>query len=366
MLPFPDLLRFEFENFSVNAKTELRKLLTQNVLDRNEDGWQLVLDPCYPTIALSNKNKKADVEAAVSIILRNKLGAVANEQKRGVHHFKAGRSRRFFFLDEWTKIIDKSNNIITNSGSLVIEIEIQRVKHSRIHIQNPFAKNMLHLLESGHMADMTFEVQDARIKAHKLILEANAPMLASFCEGADEESPVPMYDTKPEVFRHVLQYVYGGVPPSKSVIEKCGASIIHAADRYGVVNLKLAVEHVIVGMGLISIHNVVDFLLFADAHSCALLRETAMAYFVARAKDIFKLKTSSKLSQSAELMHEIMFAVLYGESELSAPVESDYSTLSVSALRCKLNQKGLELDGSKKMLIARLEASRSKKTHHAE
>eukprot|EP00569_Conticribra_weissflogii_P012705 CAMPEP_0171383706 /NCGR_PEP_ID=MMETSP0879-20121228/37077_1 /TAXON_ID=67004 /ORGANISM="Thalassiosira weissflogii, Strain CCMP1336" /LENGTH=123 /DNA_ID=CAMNT_0011895803 /DNA_START=12 /DNA_END=380 /DNA_ORIENTATION=+ len=123
MSPSPDLLRFEFENFPVNAKSKLCKLLTQTTLDRDENGWQLILDPGYPTITLSSKNKKADVEAAVSIILRNKLGAVAIEQKRGVHHFKAGKSRRFFFFDEWTKIIDKSNTILSSNGSLVIEIE---------------------------------------------------------------------------------------------------------------------------------------------------------------------------------------------------------------------------------------------------
>ena len=53
-----------------------------------------------------------------------------------------------------------------------------------------------------------------------------------------------------------------------------GKDAIEAANRYGVVNLKLAVETALVELLVIIIQNVMDYLLFADAKICPLLKES--------------------------------------------------------------------------------------------
>ena len=106
-------------------------------------------------------------------------------------------------------------------------------------------------------------------------------------------------DSSPEVFRIVLRYVYGGdaselVGRLTSKI-KDARDIIEAADRYGVVGLKLAMETALVDGLVINLNNVVDWILFADAKTCPLLKEYATSYFSAVAKDIFKDKESKAI-----------------------------------------------------------------------
>ena len=54
---------------------------------------------------------------------------------------------------------------------------------------------MLKLLENGQGADVTFKVQGKDVLAHKLILEASSPFLATFCEGVVEGTAVEIQET---------------------------------------------------------------------------------------------------------------------------------------------------------------------------
>ena len=130
--------------------------------------------------------------------------------------------------------------------------------------------------------------------------------------------------------------------------------------RYGVVGLKLAVESIIVRSGVVAVQNVVDYLLFADSTTCPLLKEHCLAYFLVRTDDIFMTKSITKLRESGKISFMVLAAVLNNEHALhySERDDSNYSSLSVEQLRRKLFKKGLELDGSKKMLLARLREQR--------
>jgi len=135
-----------------------------------------------------------------------------------------------------------------------------------------------------------------------------------------------------------------------------GKSIIDAANRYGVVGLKLAVETILVESLLITKSNVSDWLLFADAKMCPLLKEQAVSYFVARAGDLLKEESSKKLKESPKLMEELML-----EISNSATNDTRFSNtgrnMSVNELRKKLDEKGLDVDGSKEIMLSRLESS---------
>ena len=55
--------------------------------------------------------------------------------------------------------------------ALVIDIEVQFMSKSRnFRPPNPFASNMLKLLENGDDADVVFKIEDTLIPAHKLAL----------------------------------------------------------------------------------------------------------------------------------------------------------------------------------------------------
>ncbi|KAL7536735.1 hypothetical protein ACHAXR_007371 [Thalassiosira sp. AJA248-18] len=108
--------------------------------------------------------------------------------------------------------------------------------------------------------------------------------------------------------------------------------------------------------------NVVDWLLFADAKTCPLLKEYAISFFVTRADDLLSLESSKKVKDSPELMEELMIAVakdrdMYKEKAKAGIIFQNPSRVTVGELRRKLDERGLGVDGSKEILVSRLEGS---------
>jgi hypothetical protein len=91
-----------------------------------------------------------------------------------------------------------------------------------------------------------------------------------------------------------------------------------------------------------------------------LLKEYAIAFFVARTNDILHSLSSTALKQSPDLMEELMIAV--SDNSVKS-VENKYNpiALSVRKLRNQLAEKGLDNDGSREMLVAFLESSTKRK-----
>ena len=356
----PELLRFVYDDFK--AKSEHATKIYQFVTDCQGNSWRLALYPDYPTVTLSNRGKH-DLDVTISTILRDSKGCISHEQRRGLQHFKAGNGRSYIFLLEWSKIINRQDKILNAKKELVIEVEITHVKSdvldcaASVSHLNSFGQNMiLKLLGNEESADVLFEVQEThRYVAHRILLEANAPVLANFCEHADKDTAVPISNTSPIIFECILRYVYGGEVPSNDIIKKHVIELLKAADRFGVVGLKLAVESSIIRLGIVNVQNVVEFLLFSDCLTLGLLKEYTLSYFVTRAKDIFKTKSASRLKQSGKLSFEVIEAIINNEDTSQASDHDKYGMLSVEQLRRKLAKRGvLDLDGSKKMLVSRL------------
>mmetsp|Transcript_11521 Transcript_11521/g.17110 ORF Transcript_11521/g.17110 Transcript_11521/m.17110 type:complete len:294 (+) Transcript_11521:71-952(+) len=255
------------------------------------------------------------------------------------------------------------------------------------------------LLQEDHnddtsLADVHFQINDeVVIHAHKLILKMNAPELYLLCEDADTNQSIPITGISEEVFRIVLYYAYGGTfpkrepikasSPEKEPILKLGLEIIEAADRYGMIELKILVETYLVAYRVMRKHNVADMLLFADAKNCALLKEYAFAYAISRSRDIINSELSAKLKESNSLLQELFVAAaeiperrasmggasgtggVGGSSHcgsLNGSVEDDLvfhrRSLCVNELRIELSENDLEVDGSKEILESRLEQMR--------
>ena len=68
-----------------------------------------------------------------------------------------------------------------------------------------------------------------------------------------------------------------------------------------------------------------------------------------------------QVKESPAIMAELMVVGFGGSTERPAPSdpdgERDYKRMSVSTLRKKLDEKRFDVDGSKEMLISRLEAA---------
>mmetsp|Transcript_25452 Transcript_25452/g.46035 ORF Transcript_25452/g.46035 Transcript_25452/m.46035 type:complete len:152 (-) Transcript_25452:108-563(-) len=147
----------------------------------------------------------------------------------------------------------------------------------------------------------------------------------------------------------MLCYIYGGGIFENDMKENA-KDIIEACDKYGVVNLKLEAEACYAKHTTFTVDNVLDNLLYADAKNCALLKEAVMDFIVENGRDIIGKVSFEDVPGS--MMTDLLTAVTRGKKKDDGP--RDYDTMRVSTLRKKLHEKGLDIDGSREMMIGRL------------
>lgn len=273
------------------------------------------------------------------------------------------------------------------SGALVIEVRMKQIEATDTPVppfipDNPLRENILKKFMDEESADVLIEVGSgetsertrtrnkgtrktkkakttslatyhssvATFYAHHLILKDGAPALAELCNSAKKTSPIiQITDVKPIIFRHMLCYIYGGGIFENDMKENA-KDIIEACDKYGVVNLKLEAEACYAKHTTFTVDNVLDNLLYADAKNCALLKEAVMDFIVENGRDIIGKVSFEDVPGS--MMTDLLTAVTRGKKKDDGP--RDYDTMRVSTLRKKLHEKGLDIDGSREMMIGRL------------
>ena len=272
-------------------------------------------------------------------------------------------------------VLDVSNDHLVN-GDLIIEVDIQvmRDKPPSWTPTNTLSMDMLKLLDAADAdsADITFEIGDGDgtktrsrqgdhqlFYAHKTILSARSPALSSLADDFTSGAPIPITDVHPDLFRMLLRFIYGGEVPPNDTLRKDARAIVRAADRFGCTGLNLAAEAEL-AMDGITKENAAELILFADGTNCAMLKEAAMEYFVANAQDVMASDGYREVTESNKIMAEMMAAMAAGNKK--RPAESsdsdggrDYKRMRVATLRQKLDVKSLDVDGSKEMLVSRLE-----------
>ena len=291
--------------------------------------------------------------------LSSKHAYTANEGNLGWHNF-ANRS----------DILDKSKNILDDNGTLTVVVSMEVEPTTAFVPKNPLAKMMREKFHDQNTADVCFEVSNPEGKddddgknkraktttpfyAHSFILETCAPMLAAICESNESGGVVTacVDDIKPAIFQHLLSYVYGRTIPEEE-LKAHAKDIIDAADKYSIVNLKLAAEAAYVQSTKITFDNAMDNLLYADSRNCALLKEAVMDFLADNHRE-----AAARISFTdcpGHLMKDLLIAFSGKNSKVDANgtnVDDDLSTLSVTALRRKLDEKGLEVDGSREAMI---------------
>ena len=256
------------------------------------------------------------------------------------------------------------------NGSLVIELRMKPTGKTITQFipTNPINKNVLELFMNEESADVVFEVggqqqtkgkcKKAKIAttdfhAHRNILKKCAPTLYEMCGVVDrgEITTVSITDVKPEVFKHMVYYAYGGKLSDKD-LKNNAKDIINSCDKYGVVHLKLEAEATYVESNEITMENMMDNLLFADSKNLALLKEAVMDFILANKGDIIG-KVSFDCVPSS-MITDVLTAVARGEETGGEGDSTDYNKMRVGALRKMLDDKGLDVDGSREAMIALL------------
>ncbi|KAL7525009.1 hypothetical protein ACHAXR_000820, partial [Thalassiosira sp. AJA248-18] len=135
----------------------------------------------------------------------------------------------------------KHSDILSNlvAGSLIIEVRMRRTDPSpftpeQFIPENPCGKMILKMFTDEESADVVFEVENGDQQAH-ITFYAHRLILKQWA------TSVSITDVKPEIFRHMLHFVYGG-KVAEGDLKSHAKDIIEAANRFGVANLKLEAE----------------------------------------------------------------------------------------------------------------------------
>ena len=276
---------------------------------------------------------------------------------------------------EYVTIQKASSHLV--KGSLVIELRMRHAlaKMSPFIPDNPSeCKTVQDLFMDMSTADIVFEIGDGKqavgqerkkvkktsaptnFYGHKSIIQKISPQLAELCTSTDYPTLVHIQGVAPETFHQLLMYMYGFDIPTFGANFSDAKEVIEAADKYGVTNLKLEAEARYVGSLSITMENVMEHLVFADSKNCALLKEAVMDFVVKNKAEILKKKTLANAPEG--LTNDMLAAMMRGEKESGGSANAvEYSSMRISELRNNAHAKGLDVDGSREMLITALEAA---------
>ena len=315
--------------------------------------------------AFLNHLSQETVMVEFGIDLVDKFGKTKSVKNPIKHKFTAGSVPWGWpnFISR-SDILAESRNILDGNGTLTIDVSIaiEEEPTTAFVPKNPLVNMMQEMFNDETTADVCFDVSNADERkgefkssvsfyAHRLILQKCAPMLAAICGPNNDSGGVvtaQVNDIEPEIFQHLLSYVYGRTIPEEE-LKTHAKDIIDAADKYSIINLKLEAEAAYVKSTEITFDNAMDHLLYADSMNLALLKEAAM-YFLSENP----YEAAERLSFTDCPQHVVKdLLIAFGRSsKKDAGTEVDeLTTLSVSALRRKLDEMGLEVDGSREAMI---------------
>jgi hypothetical protein len=196
-----------------------------------------------------------------------------------------------------------------------------------------------------------------------------------------------------DTFEAMLEHIYTVKQP---IIrdEEAGKKLLVAADRFCLTDLKLYVESVLVNR-FATVNNAASLLLFADSHSCALLKETTMDLYANDPSSVIQTPCWAMVEESETILSELSKHVHTGcrqnfhtdnrnddtessnnineEGASSATTSSESGSnentdknhnknnnnnnldrLDVFSIRERLGEYGIEIDGSRETLLGRL------------
>ena len=360
---------FHFHDFT-NLATTRNHYVPSPEFTCNGHQWQLRIYPGGNSEAADGRvsvflHHVSDEYITVSYTITNKWKTKKAISSTKTHEFFDNHGKGMPNFISRAGVLDESRNILDDNGTLTFIVSIEEEPTDVFVPKNPFANILEEMFNDEASADICFEVSSSggkenddrnkRVKtttpfyAHRLILQKRAPMLAALCESNESGGVVTtsVNDVKPEIFRHLLSYVYGGSIPEEE-LKTQAKDIIAAADKYSIVNLKLAAEAAYVETD-ISLDNAMDNLLYADSRNLALLKEAVMNFL---AENHFE--AAANISFTDFPMHIVKdLLIAFGRKDRNGTNDEDeeLATLSVSALRRKLHKMGLEVDGSREAMI---------------
>ena len=256
-------------------------------------------------------------------------------------------------------------------GALMVEVKMRHVKPPLPLVpDNPaMCKVVQNMFMNEEFADIIFEVGGEQLQspslfhAHRLILKKAAPQLEEICVASDQApTRVQILDVSPDTFKALLLYIYGFQIPNLGKEISCTKEIMETADKYGVTNLKLEAEAHYVYSVRFNLENIVENLRLAESRNCALLKERVMKFLVNNATEIVQKQTLKDFPGGR--LNDSLTALAIKEKEKMTTRHDrnePMSTLPICELRRRAYEKGVDVDGTREMLLSALDQDQDRR-----
>lgn len=187
----------------------------------------------------------------------------------------------------------KNDCLVMNCTVGVVKNRIETPKDIQIHVpRSDMGRCFKELLSRCIGCDITFEVRDEKVRAHKWILAARSPVFkAQFFGpiGKADLHTVVVEDVEPVVFKAMVNFIYADELPS--IPELAGSAstwtstvvvqhLLAAADRYGLVRLRILCESKLCDE--LTPETVATTLALAEQHHCAELKSACLKFIALR------------------------------------------------------------------------------------
>lgn len=187
----------------------------------------------------------------------------------------------------------KNDCLVMNCTVGVVKNRIETPKNIQVHVPpSDMGRCFKELLSLGIGCDITFEVGDEKVRAHKWILAARSPVFkAQFFGpiGKPDLRRVVVEDVEPVVFKAMVNFIYADELPS--IHELAGSvsmststvvvqHLLAAADRYGLDRLRILCEAKLCDE--LTPETVATTLALAEQHHCAELKSSCLKFAAVR------------------------------------------------------------------------------------
>ena len=273
-----------------------------------------------------------------------------------IDEFSGDVGTRWSYIQRSRVIGSRGQNL--SDGNLIIKVTIQ------IYLDRPkfwaptktLNSDFLKFLESKELSDVIFAVDGEKFPAHRFILAVYAPTLAELAEDAPDGTEIEIDKVDKQTFQVLLRFIYWGETPPQEQLSQNAYNLLKVADRFGCVGLKFLAESELIRSGMTTI-NVAEMLLFANAYSCALMKESARAKIAGCPSEVVASHAWPKVKESNPLLAEIVEAFVAKKPARNRT--NDIETMDVSTIRRKLEEIGDDIDGTREMLAKRLKKNHS-------
>jgi hypothetical protein len=387
-------MEFHIHDFS-NREEKRGEYFYTGIINAHGHPWKLRIYPRghdesstdaeYVSVFLhfAGENTKTDPVVAKAMI-RTKT----DNSKLPKYEYSKEEGIMGFGCPDFSEREDIIKNDCNDAGTLTITVELQVAteKKSVWFPQLTYCDNIgTQLYRSTEMLDVAFIVGASKkeFTAHKIVLAVRARDLYELVV-TEEESSSPtsssitpteiiLKDVNESAFDTMMEFIYTGKVPtfdtsSSSSISSIDIvkSILITANRFGVMELKLYMESIIVEKQFLIPTTVSGLLLFADSYSCALLKEAAMNMYIADSITVIESSKDDwiKLQESSKLLTELLVYATSGRKKYSSVVDDDddddgngtiddADDFDVTSLRERLQNVNLDVDGSREILVER-------------